>query len=102
LEAKSKEIIWTEPAVKDLQDIYNYLSERSVIAANRIVTLLIDAPVSIAKSGFTKALVSDEYNPKYRRIIVGNYKILFTVRKISIVIHRIFDTRQNPAKLTRL
>ncbi len=102
METKSKEIIWTEPAVQDLQGIYNYLAERSVLAANRIISLLTAAPESIARSGFTKSIAIDEYNPKYRRIIAGNYKLLFTVRKNIIVIHRIFDTRQNPEKLKKL
>ena len=102
METKRKEIIWTLSAVKDLQDIYNYLAERSVVAAKKIINQIIEAPETIAISGFTKAIAVDEYNPKYRRIISGNYKILFRVRKKFIVIHRIFDTRQNPEKLGKL
>jgi len=99
---KRKEIIWTEPAVNDLREIYNYFSSRSVSAANRLIDKLVRAPEVIAFSGFFEAFVNDEYNPNYKRLVIGNYKILLTIRLGKIVIHRIFDTRQNPVKLKKL
>ena len=99
---KTKEIIWTETAVNDLREIYNYLSCRSISAANKLIDKLVHAPEIIAIKGFQHAFVNDEYNKNYKRLISGNYKILFSLRFEKIVIQRIFDTRQNPAKLNQM
>jgi len=35
----------------------------------------------------------------YRRLIEGNYKIIYRIYNKKIYINRIFDSRQNPKKL---
>lgn len=35
----------------------------------------------------------------YRRLVEGNYKIIYNFRNKTIYINRIFDTRQSPSKL---
>ena len=35
----------------------------------------------------------------YRRLVVKHFKVIYRIKKDSIFIFRVFDTRQNPSKL---
>lgn len=47
---------------------------------------------------FTKQYQKDEIEPDFKKIIVRNYKLIYSVENETIAILRIFDTRQNPKK----
>ena len=94
-------IFWTETAQKDLENIYKFLSEYSIQSARNIVKKILNKPKEL-KIGFVYAGAIDEINSNYRRLIVGNYKILYTVQENIIYIHAIFDCRQNPDKLKNI
>ena len=51
---------------------------------------------------FSTQFQTDDINPNYRRIVSGNYKILYRVENDKIIIFAIFDTRQNPNKLKKI
>lgn len=99
---KSREIVWTNSALNDLHDIYQYIAKRSVSSANKLIDKIANAPETIARIGFSEAFAIDEFNKKYRTIVSGNYKILYREINNKIVIFRIFDTRQNPRKLKKM
>jgi len=94
-------IIWTETAQEDLDLIYRFLLNYSKNAAEDIVRKILNEP-KILKKGFEYIGAVDDINPKYRRLIVGNYKILYSVQDSNIYINAIFDCRQNPEKLKDL
>ncbi|MDR6764134.1 plasmid stabilization system protein ParE [Flavobacterium sp. 2755] len=90
------EVFWSESAKLDLKDIYLYLKERySKETALKIRKQLYDCTDIIV---FPKQFQLDEYRLDCRRIIVGNYKVLYQIRENSILIVRIFSTFQNPLK----
>ncbi len=97
-----KQIIWTKPAIKDLQNIYEYYSEYSIQAANKLVSNLHSQTLNLLGSGNENVGQIDEINIKYRRIIVGFYKILYRILENQILINRIFDCRQNPDILSKM
>jgi len=99
---KKIKIIWTKPAVYDLKNIYNFYSSKSYIAAKKLIQKIKNKPKTIQSSGFEKIGKIDDINPKYRRLIVGYYKILYRIENNQIIIIRIFDSRQNPKKLRNL
>lgn len=39
---------------------------------------------------------------QYRFLVEGNYKVIYVIEENHIAIHRIFDARQNPRKLSKL
>lgn len=50
---------------------------------------------------FTKQYQQDEIEPDFRRIIVRQYKLIYTTENTTVYILRIFDTRQSPEKQLR-
>jgi toxin ParE1/3/4 len=105
LAKKIIEVLWTEPARNDLQNIYLFLSEVSEVIAFGIITKILDR-TEILKSGFTKTgqveplLKNRKY--KYRYLVEGNYKIIYFQKDNTVVISAVFDSRQNPEKLKRI
>ena len=89
-------ITWTSKSFEDISHIYNYLSYRiSVETANKIIDEIYHAPSTIKYVG---QFQTDEYRKDCRRIIVRNYKILYTIINSEIFIIRVFNTFQNPTK----
>lgn len=98
MEEDKKAIIWTDNAVNDLREVYNFLASKSLASANRIIDKIIAKPEILLKSKFYKMHQIDEFNSNYRRLIEGNYKIMYREINKDIVIFRVFDSRQNPQK----
>lgn len=71
---KGIKIIWTKQASESLKNIYNYYRERSPQGALKIQSELLNAPKKIV---FSQQYQQDEINPKYRRIVVRDYKVLY-------------------------
>lgn len=97
-------IIWTDFAIQNLKDIFDYYSKnankkvahkirKQILASTK---QLIQNPVS----GQTE-LNLEKLNQKYRYLVVGNYKVIYNFLHDEIRIVDIFDTRQNPLKIER-
>ena len=95
------EIIWTETAQEDLKKIYEFISGYSPDSAKKIIRQILMKPKELI-SGFENMGAFDEINPKYRRLIVGNYKILYSSNQNIVYINAIFDCRQNPKLLKKM
>ena len=94
-----KRLIWTNPAKKDLKDIFEFISESSYESADRLIDNILNKTDQLLIEGFAYSGQIDNINPNYRRLIEGNFKILYKVYGNEIVIHGIFDARQSPQKL---
>lgn len=92
------EIIWSKQAVESVKSIYRYYKTKSPQGANNVKADLLNSPKTIY---FAQQYQVDETNPKYRRIIVRNYKILYTEQKNRIHIIDVVSTRQWPAAAAR-
>jgi len=94
-------IIWTNPAKKDLRKIFNYFKKKvSLNLANKIVNSIL-ANTSILKTqniGIKEQLLI-HLEQEHRFIIDGNYKIIYIIQNNNVYITHVFDTRQNPVKL---
>ena len=97
-------IFWHIRARKDLQKLYEYISERNLSAANKTVSqivhkiqLLIDNPRMAAVE---QSLI--DLSKTYHSLIVGNYKVIYMIDDFVIAIVCIWDCRQDPAKLIKL
>ena len=99
-------IIWSNFAEYQLDEIYNhYAKEVNIKNAQRILFKIRDKVEVLIKNpliGEKEKLLSDR-KQNYRRLIVTNYKIIYSVNEEieTIKIVDIFDTRQNPTKLKR-
>lgn len=89
-------VFWTKTAKSNLKDIYEFYEPKSVQAAKNVVSDILNMAKDIK---FPKQYQTDEIDERYRRMVVRHYKILYSCKKKTIYIHRIFDTRQDPEKL---
>lgn len=87
------QIIWSQQAKKSLKEIFDYYKDKSLQGAKNVRADLLNAP---KKTIFARQYQKDEINPKYYRIIVRNYKILYLEHNHQILIIDIFSTSQSP------
>jgi plasmid stabilization system protein ParE len=84
---------WTDTGKSALKSVYEFHSEYSETLADKLVTELVDRADAIV---FSKQYQVDEINPKYRRIIVGDYKVLYNEKNNIIEIMDVICTLQSP------
>jgi toxin ParE1/3/4 len=101
--AKPIEIIWTIRSKNDLKQIYTQLcTQIPEQKAFEVVQRIIDRVEQLSEMpemGQREPLLT-KLKKVYRRLVEGNYKIIYNVADDTIYINRIFDTRQNPKKLS--
>ena len=95
-------IIFTHFAQKRVQDIYNYYNSTISKQVAETITQRIFQSVKILKDNPNAGQIEEfliELGLKHRRIVEGNYKIIYRIHDDTIYITDIFDTRQNPKKI---
>ncbi len=92
------QVIWSDPSIEDLEDIFNFYKIKSLTAARNMVEGIEETGNKL----IPKILHQREpnLNPEHRRVIYKHYKIIYEVVGINIEILRIFDARKNPNNLT--
>lgn len=91
-------IIWTKQAKAAVKSIYNYYNTKSLLGAKNVISDLLQSPKAIR---FSKQYQIDDINPKYRRIVVKEYKILYKEKGSTIQVMDVVSTRQSPDKLKK-
>ncbi|PXY41165.1 hypothetical protein DMB65_09430 [Flavobacterium cheongpyeongense] len=87
--------VWTNTARAQLKAIYENYKVKSLQGAKAIKDEILQATKELH---FAEQYQQDEIQPKFRRIIVRHYKLLYIEENETVFIARIFDTRQNPNK----
>jgi len=99
-------ILWTDFAINQLKDIFDYhLIIASPTIAERLIQRIIDSTIILEnnpKSGRKEGLLTDRYQ-EFRFVIIKNYKIVYWIDyEFNIInIAAVFDTRQNPKKISK-
>lgn len=70
---EERTIVWTLQAKESLKSIYDYYREKSPQGAGNVKNDLLQSPKTIL---YARQYQVDEINPKYRRIIVRDFKVL--------------------------
>ncbi|MCF6352664.1 MAG: type II toxin-antitoxin system RelE/ParE family toxin [Cyclobacteriaceae bacterium] len=86
-------IIWTDQAKEALKSMYDYYKDKSLQGAKNVKADLLQSPKTIY---FSKQYQVDDINPKYRRIIVRSYKVLYKEDGETIKVMDIVSTKQSP------
>lgn len=97
-------ILWSDFATEMLQAIYQYHKEiASVTIARRIRTEIFTVTRQLKKHPTSGPIELNLENIKqgHRYLIKGNYKIIYKEVSEGILITDVFDTRQDPIKITR-
>ena len=97
-------VLWSKSAKKSLDKIvafYELISDTNT--ANKIAQDIINFSISLNKLPHrcqTEPLLS-HLSVEYRYLVIGNHKVIFSINNQThtVLIHTVFDCRQNPAKL---
>jgi plasmid stabilization system protein ParE len=89
-------VIWSDAAKEALKAVFNYHVDYGESSAKKLITEIIDTADEIV---FSQQYQVDEINPTYRRIIVRDYKVLYTENNNVVQIMGIVNTKQSPEKL---
>jgi len=94
-------IFWHFRAREDLRQLYEYISERNVSAANKTVSQIVKRIQLLITNPHMAAIEPSliDLSKTYRSLVVGNYKVVYMLEDTEIAIICIWDCRQNPAKL---
>jgi plasmid stabilization system protein ParE len=98
-------VYWTQLAQDKLDDIFEYYKFKAGITVGyTLVNGIIDMSLSLENSAYAgqkEKLLSDRVED-FRYLVFKNYKIVYWIDEVKQVIYisNIFDTRQNPHKLT--
>jgi len=98
-----KEIIWSQSAQNQLEDIYFYLLEesKSETISENVINLIYDS-VSILKTNWEIYEIDEmktSNDGNYRAYEIYNYRISYKITSNSIHILRVRHTSRNPKKL---
>lgn len=99
-------IYWTDFAKKELQKIFKYYKENaSLNVARSLVIGITEEALKLQKQstiGQREGLLENSIK-EYRYFIYKSYKIIYWINSEnnSIEIFDVFDSRQNPVKITR-
>jgi toxin ParE1/3/4 len=95
-------ILWSDIALAQLEDIFDY---HKIIASQAVARKLVKSIVqktlilqTTPSIGVKEPLLSDR-PVEYRFLVEKNYKIIYRFNDNLIRINMIFDCRQNPSKL---
>jgi len=94
----NKEVLWSENAEKQLEEIYNYIKEDSVQNAenvkDKIFASTLQLPINPEK--YSKDKYRKMNNGSYRAYEIFRYRISYYISEQEIVIVRIRSTDMKP------
>jgi addiction module RelE/StbE family toxin len=78
-------IIWTERALKDLEEIGSYISKNSEKYASYTLNKIIATALSIEKNTNIGRAVPELNNHTIRELISGSYRIIYQIRDVNFI-----------------
>lgn len=98
-------ILWSDTALSQLEDIYDYYKiKASPTLARKMIKGLIEKTFILESKpliGAKEPLLS-ERRYEYRFLVEKNYKIIYRLNDRLVKIISVFDCRQNPEKIEKL
>lgn len=99
-------VIWSHFAEEQIDEIFEYYkSEANLRIAKKMITSLISATEILENNPEIGQVEELLYERKeiYRYLVHKKYKIIYSIdtKQKRIKIADVFDTRQNPVKITR-
>ena len=95
-------LVVTDPAKERLKDIHDYYKHKANLQiADKIKSGIIEKLKFVKEFPLTgqeeEHLI--ELNLGHRRMVEGNYKIIYRINQDIIYVTDIFDSRQDPSKM---
>lgn len=92
-------LVYTEQALDSLEEALDFIAKE--VTFEKLLEIrdgIIDEADILIKNPFIgqKEIYLEHLGLGHRRIVKGNYKIIYRIKGSNIYITDIFDTRQNP------
>ena len=93
------ELVWTQAAEGDLQEIFAQLEEVQEESGRRFLSL-IDAALELLRQ-FPE--MAPAFDPPLRRLVLnaGRHGVFYAVEPRGIILHAVADLRRDPEELRR-
>jgi len=92
------EIIWTEPALDDLEEIANYIALDKLSAAQRLVQKIFDRVDLLSQSPKSGRKVPELSRSKYKEVIVGPCRIFYRFTSATVYILHVMRAEREMRK----
>ena len=92
-------VLWSKKASNELEAIYKYIKKESPQNAILVFNAIYDLANSLPNFPYefpAEPIINIE---KVRFAAIWTFKMVYSVEKESVVILRVFNTKQNPKKL---
>lgn len=90
---KQLNIFWTDQAMNALKDVYKFHKKISKEWADKIRDKIYESPQTVV---YSNQYQIDEHNSECRRIVVGDYKVLYQEKNNTIYIMDVVCSLQAP------
>jgi plasmid stabilization system protein ParE len=98
------QVLWTAFALEQIQQIQNYYVDiAGTDIAEKISGDILDSVailLNYPEAGQEEETLKSK-KQRYRYLVKGNYKIIYSIHNNIININDVFDTRLNPTKLVK-
>lgn len=89
------ELIWSETAADDLEQVQNYIAEDNIDAAINFIRAIFEEVEKIPLQPYRGRKVPELLKEEYREIIFRKYRIMYRVNETAIFILAIIHSRIN-------
>jgi addiction module RelE/StbE family toxin len=93
------EVVWTDPATDDLEEITRYIAQNNPAAAERIANAIVEQAGLLATVPLMGSIFPPGGTGRYRFIVSGKYRIFYRViedaKRVEILVVR-HHRRQDP------
>jgi addiction module RelE/StbE family toxin len=94
-----KKIIWTDPAIEDLQAIFDFISNDSEYYAKIFVNKILDAVEKLTDLPEIGRIVPEYNRKEIREIIFQSYRIIYKIGYDQILILTVIHGRRDFTKI---
>lgn len=95
---EARTIIWTERAKAQLEDIYKYIAETSILEADKVFDKIVDSTDVLPEQPerYPPDKFKNNNKDNYRAYEIFRYRISYRITQKYIYIVRVRSTDQNP------
>ena len=79
-------IVWTDPAIDDLQSIRDYIARDSELYADNFISSILMAVERLESFPQIGRVTPEAGNPEIRELFLGSYRIIYRIRQEMIQI----------------
>jgi len=83
---------WSDSAKEDLSEIHSFIAGDSLVYADSFSEKLIDRTIQLRRFPESGRIVSDFERNDIRELIEGNYRIIYQIDSVGIVVLRVLHS----------